>query len=204
MPIIRHLYCIIKDNTFLRGMYFLYKRYVFFKKRFGCIGKDVLLEPPIIFDNPSNIYLADHTHISSGSHISAVNARFIMGKYSGASNNLEVRTGNHMMVVGRFYRTIRDNEKSPEYDKDVIVNEDVWIGCNVTLLSGVTIGRGAIIAAGAVVSKDIPPYAIAGGVPAKVIKYKWSVEQILEHESKLYPKDEQYTREQIIDFMRQS
>ena len=55
-----------------------------------------------------------------------------------------------------------------------MVEDEVWIGYGVTIMSGVKIGQGAIIAAGAVVTKDIPPYAIAGGVPAKVIKYRFS------------------------------
>ena len=57
---------------------------------------------------------------------------------------------------------------------DIIVDDDVWIGYGVTILSGVHIGQGAVIAAGAVVTKDIPPYAIVGGVPARVIKYRFS------------------------------
>jgi len=57
---------------------------------------------------------------------------------------------------------------------DIIVSDDVWIGANSTILSGVTIGRGAVLAAGSVVTKDIPPYAIVGGVPAKVLKYRFS------------------------------
>ena len=52
----------------------------------------------------------------------------------------------------------------------VVVEDDVWIGARVTILPGVTIGKGSIIGAGAVVARDIPPYSIAGGVPAKVIK----------------------------------
>lgn len=56
---------------------------------------------------------------------------------------------------------------------DIIVDDDVWIGYGSTILSGVHIGQGAIIAAGSVVTKDVPPYAIAGGVPAKVIKYRF-------------------------------
>lgn len=60
-----------------------------------------------------------------------------------------------------------------------IIGNDVWIGANAIILQGVTIGDGAIIAAGAVVTKDVPPYAIVGGVPAKVIKYRFSDEVIL-------------------------
>lgn len=78
-----------------------------------------------------------------------------------------------------------DRDKVPEEDKDVIIEEDVWCGANVTILKGVTIGRGSIIAAGAVVTKNIPAYSIAGGVPAKVIKKKFTDSQIAEHEISL-------------------
>ena len=64
----------------------------------------------------------------------------------------------------------------------MIIEEDVWFGANVTILKGVTIGRSSIIAAGAVVTKDVPPYSIVGGVPAKVIKMKWSENDISIHE----------------------
>lgn len=67
----------------------------------------------------------------------------------------------------------------------------------MTLLSGVTIGRGATIAAGAVVAKSMPPYCICGGVPAKPIKFYWSVDEILEHEAKLYPEEERFSREEL-------
>ena len=56
---------------------------------------------------------------------------------------------------------------------DIIVDDDVWIGYRAIILSGVHLGKGAIIAAGAVVTKDVPPYAIVGGNPAKVIKYRF-------------------------------
>ena len=62
--------------------------------------------------------------------------------------------------------------------KLIIKGNDVWIGSRATILGGVTIGHGAIIAAGAVVTKDVPPYAIVGGVPAKVIKYRFNEQQI--------------------------
>lgn len=63
---------------------------------------------------------------------------------------------------------------------NIIVNDDVWIGFGATILSGIRIGQGAVIAAGAVVTKDVPPYAIVGGVPAKIIKYRFSPEMVKE------------------------
>ena len=60
----------------------------------------------------------------------------------------------------------------------IIVGDDVWIGQRATILSGVTIGRGSIVAAGALVTDDVPAYSIVGGVPAKVIKYRFKVDII--------------------------
>ena len=60
-----------------------------------------------------------------------------------------------------------------------------------------TVGRGSIIAAGAVLTKSVPPYSIVGGVPAKVLKYRFSIDECLEHERKLYAVDKRFTREQL-------
>ena len=77
----------------------------------------------------------------------------------------------------RKYGSFFDNhsfENSPLRDnKPVIIGNDVWIGANVVILPGVTIGDGAVLAAGAVITKDVAPYAIVGGIPARVIKYRF-------------------------------
>lgn len=107
-----------------------------------------------------------------------------------------------MPIVGRFIDSVTDADKDKEdvnklYDKEVIIEDDVWCGANVTILKGVTLGRGCIIAAGAVVTNSIPPYAVAGGIPAKPIKIRWSVEQVLQHEQTLYKENERFTQEQL-------
>lgn len=63
---------------------------------------------------------------------------------------------------------------------NITIDDDVWIGYGATIMSGVHIGQGAVVAAGAVVTHDVPPYAIVGGVPAKVIKYRFEPKMIEE------------------------
>ena len=71
-----------------------------------------------------------------------------------------------------------DNKLSPVVLESVVIEEKVWIAANATILKGVRIGKGAVIAAGSVVTKDVPPYAIVGGVPAKIIKMRFSPDEI--------------------------
>lgn len=77
------------------------------------------------------------------------------------------------------------NDKLLENDAAVVIEDDVWTGANVTILKDVTIGRGSVVAAGAVVTKSCPLYSIIGGVPAKVLKMRYTQDEIIEHEKTL-------------------
>ena len=82
-------------------------------------------------------------------------------------------------------------------EKDVIVGEDAHIGANVTILCGVTIGRGCIVGAGTVIRKSTPPYSIIVGNPAKVVKFVFTPEEIVEHEKNLYQEKERLSLESL-------
>lgn len=189
-----------KDNKFIRGLFCLYSNYFGInRKEFGKIGDYVVLTPPFKISHKRNIYIGDHVGIGSNAFISAINADFVIKGNCTIAEHLTVHTGNHARLKGLFVTDITEKNKPKGYDKDVVIEKDVWIGCNVTILSGVHIGRGATIAAGAVVNRDLPPYCIAGGVPAKPIKFYWTIDEIIQHETSLYQEGERFSRKELED-----
>ncbi len=180
---------------FLRNIYHQFKQNRL-NKSLGHIGAHSSITFPVHLSQPQLIYLDDYVRILNDFRFIGNKGKFIVKKYTGISTNLTVVTDNHKPTVGIpyfFTGTIHINDVS----KDVIVKEDCWIGTNVTLLPGCVIGRGSIVAACALANKEYPPYAILAGIPAKIIGCKFSIEQILQHEKSIYPKEERMSKEEL-------
>ena len=151
-----------------------------------------------------NLIMEEGTNIDAGGIIMNTNAKFVMKKWSGAAIGLTVITGNHVSIVGKAHKMVTDFDKQKidvnhECDKDVIIDEDVWIASNVTLLSGVHLGKCSIIGAGSVVRNNIPPYAIVAGNPAKIVGFRFTPEEALIHERALFQEHERMSIAELTD-----
>lgn len=126
-------------------------------------GKDVNIEKGAVFSARTS--LGDYSGIGINARI---NGTCTIGKYVMMGTDVVIITRNHA-----FDRTdIPMMHQGFEEERPVVIGDDVWIGDRVIILPGVHVGEGSIIAAGAVVTHDVPPYAIVGGVPAKVIRMR--------------------------------
>lgn len=111
--------------------------------------------PRALIEIGSNTFINTGTIITSRKHIKI-------------GNNCNI--ANQVIIMDDDFHGVDERETASE-KAEIIIGDNVWIATRATILKGVTIGEGAIIAAGAVVTKDVPPYTIAGGVPAKFIRF---------------------------------
>lgn len=142
------------NKAYLRRLY----------KSLGAIGKNSKLTEKVIAINANNIFIGDNSYINGGMIYAGKNSRITIGNDCLISYSVHIRCVSH---------TISDPNKlinqQGEWEKDIIIGNNVWIGFGVQILPGITIGDNSIIGAGAVVTKDVKPNEVFGGIPAHLI-----------------------------------
>ena len=158
-----------------------------YKRAMRHCGKGVYIRPMSSdFKGLQNLSVGDGTSIPKGATFYCTEAPLTIGKKVVFGPRPTIITGDHRIdLVGKHIIDVTVEDKLPENDLPVVIEDGVWCGANVTILKGVTIGRGSVVAAGAVVTESCAPYSIIGGVPAKLIKVRFTPEEIEEHEKKI-------------------
>ena len=129
-------------------------------------GKNTNIAGSNRIGNPENIFIGNNSYINGNGFVFASkNSKIVIGDNCLISYNVHLRTDMHNYLNKNKLIKFQGHT-----ERDIIIGDDVWIGYGAQIMSGVTIGRGAVVAAGAVVTKDIPPYEVWSGVPAKKIK----------------------------------
>ena len=157
-----------------------------------CLSQDCLLGSCVSIDSGTIINhskIGDYTYLCRNVLIQNT----IIGRYCSISHDVICGLGRHPLNLFStsplFYRRknvwgIRVVAENLDFDESdpIYIGNDVWIGARAIIMDGVHVGNGAVIACGAVVTHDVPPYAIVAGVPAKVIKFRATEEDILQYE----------------------
>jgi acetyltransferase-like isoleucine patch superfamily enzyme len=148
-------------NKYRRKIYTYYTY-----KKCGSVGIDIVVNGKIE-GLGSKIVIGNYSSFNNGV-IFLGSGKVTIGNYFHTGRNLTIITSNHDYDMG----TAIPYSPGHSIDKEVVIKDFVWLGHNVTILQGVTVGEGAVIAAGSIVSKNVPDYAVVGGIPAKVLKYR--------------------------------
>lgn len=135
------------------------------------IGKDTSIHWRAEFNQPAGVRIGHNTIIGNDAFLDGRMKHFLLWK---KKHGFPLTIGNNVSISGevRIY-TMEHDIDSPDFSEvgaPVVIDDYAVIGTRVTILPGVTIGRGAVVASGAVVTKDVPPFTVVGGVPAKHIK----------------------------------
>lgn len=146
-----------------------------YKRAMKSCGRGVFIRPMSSdFKGLENLSIGDGTSIPKGSTFYCTKAPLTIGKKVIFGPKPTIITGDHRIdIKDKYIIDITDEEKLPENDLPVTIEDGCWIGANVTILKGTTIGHDSVVAAGSVVTKSCAPYSIIGGVPAKLIKKRF-------------------------------
>lgn len=145
---------------------------IFLKK----MGRNVDIMADVVIMSPQKVAIGNDVLVNIGTKIGG-QAGVTIGNYVQIGYNVNIVSVNHS-----YNNPTIPIKKQGEYGGPIIIESDVWIGANAVILPKVILGKGSIIGANAVVTKNVKPYSIVGGVPAKFIKYRFSktiVEKLL-------------------------
>jgi len=173
---------------------------IVYRPLFGSHGKNFMFDPDGFYTY-HNIYVGDDVSLGYRPMLMAALSNIRIGNKVMFGPFVSLIGGDHNIAeIGRFMVDV--SEKRLGNDLDIVIEDDVWIGTGVIILKGVHVMRGSIIAAGAVVNKDVPPYVIVAGIPAKPMKLRFDLETILIHEEKLYPPEKRISAETLATIFR--
>ncbi|MEU6078098.1 CatB-related O-acetyltransferase [Micromonospora sp. NPDC047074] len=165
--------------------------------RFAVRGGRVVFDPDGVYTYET-IELGANVDLGYRPVLMAARSRIRIGDNVMFGPEVTIRGGNHRVDrVGVPMIAVRKQPGDEQHDRGVTIGDDVWVGTRAIILQGVTVGRGAVIGAGAVVTRSVPPYAIVAGNPARVIRLRWPVETIAEHERALYPPSQRLDDEEL-------
>lgn len=140
------------------------------KGKYYLVNKDktVRIAKTTRIANPQNVTIGTRTYINGNCYlIAGQESRILIGDNCLIADNVHIRTSTHLYMDKTTLI-----QKQGHTERDIIIGNDVWIGFGSQIMCGVKVGNGAVIAAGAVVTKDVEDYAVVGGIPAKIIKYR--------------------------------
>ena len=118
------------------------------------------------------LIIGDNFSMNTNSQLGAAGGKILIGNYCIIGPNCVLRAANH-----RFDDVSVPIKLQGHSCGEIIIEDDVWIASNCVITSNIKIGKGSVIAAGAVVTKDVLPYSVVGGVPAKIIKWRYANER---------------------------
>lgn len=157
----------------------------YYIKNFKSSGDDIYIGQNCIFTQ-EHISVGNHVYIGAGCVFQSVHGEIIIGNHVMFGPGVHIHGGNHKTsVIGKYMDQVT---KEPGSDGRVLIEDDVWIGSNAIILNGVHVGEGAVIGAGSVVTKDVEPYSVVVGNPARKIKRRFSDCEISEHQAILLEK----------------
>jgi acetyltransferase-like isoleucine patch superfamily enzyme len=144
----------VQDNVFIQG-----------DGEFTLGHKSIIKRDAYIIIGKGKLRVGEHSAIGKRSEISLNGGEIIIGNFVRIASNVFITNANHA-----FSKTDTPIMNQEIMIRNVIIEDDVWIGHGAIILPGVTVGKGAIIAAGSVVTKDVPEFTVVGGNPARFIK----------------------------------